>query len=521
MKSIVWKKISHPAFLLGLILVLAFVLRVMHLEKESIWWDEYATHVHRSAPTLKAFLANSRTLDPMALPLYYSLEYGVARYFSANLLVLRAVSVFLGLLTIAMLYLLGKYLFDVRAGLVAAMLTALSPVHIYHSQGIRAYALFALLALLALWSFLRLMEEKGSLRWALHLICVAALYWTHPFAPLVTVAMGLFILIQGRAKILFFLRFSLAHILLWLPVGAWLVNRSFWAREHTDSWLPLPSVMTVLSDVFFDDISGFLWQFRLGRAAEFLGTFRWIPDLMLAVLILLLLSRWFRPGRRPVEASSPRFLLFFWLLLPPLGLLLLSLIIRPCMFPRYTLHCSFALYLLLGGALSLIENRRKALLATLLLLCLSACQTLWLYPGPQRTDWFSVARLLQQKSEPGICCSFGIPFNGRYCFTIMLNAVMCLFQELSHQRKVPGYWRLKVLWHWVYREERVGKKETLSGQCSPWTFSYQDHLLIMNLHWMPGASNLNAGFFPLPANCMFMNSMAGKGLKCLKHFLPS
>jgi len=35
---------SAPAALLILILVLAFALRIYHMDRESVWWDEYATH---------------------------------------------------------------------------------------------------------------------------------------------------------------------------------------------------------------------------------------------------------------------------------------------------------------------------------------------------------------------------------------------------------------------------------------------------------------------------------------------
>lgn len=425
MKSTVWKKITHPTLLLALILLLAFVLRMAHIDKESIWWDEYATHVHLNAPTLKAFLANSRTLDPMALPLYYSLEYGVYHYCCPHLLCLRAISVFLGLAMIGFLYQLGKKLFDTRAGLIAALLAALSPVHIYHGQGIRIYGLFALLALLTVASFIKLLEKRKARYWVLHLLCGAALYWTHPFAALVTAFCGLFLLLQGRKQFLLLLRWSVAHLLLLAPVAAWVFRVSFWSSDTTEQWLSFPSVGSILADIFFDDISAFQWQFRLGPLSESLGYFRWIPDLLLAVLIFYLLGHWLRKWRQKFEVDSPAFLLVLWLLVPPLLLLLLSATIRPCMFPRYTLHCSLALYLLLGGAIKLLGDRRKELGYTLLLLLLAACQWLWLYPGPQRTDWFSVAGLLQEKSEEGDLILLRDPLQG----DVLLHNSQKLFQK--------------------------------------------------------------------------------------------
>jgi|LSQX01.3.fsa_nt_gb thioredoxin-like negative regulator of GroEL len=425
MKHAAWKRIAHPAILLGMILLLAFALRIVHIDRESLWWDEYATHVHLNAPTLKSFLAQSRTLDPLALPLYYSLEYGVHHYLCDHFLCLRALSISLGMIMIPLLYLLGKKLFGTRAGLIAAMLAALSPVHIYHAQGIRMYGLFALLALLTLGSFMTLLEKRKLRHWGVHLLCAAALYWTHAFAPLITVLAGIFLLIQGRKQFLLLIRWSVAHLLLLLPVAVWVSSVSFWSKETTEHWLAFPSVGGILSDIFFDDIVGFQWQFRLGSLAQALGWFRWIPDLLLAALILFLLGRWYRQWRQHFEPDSPVFLLFLWLVLPPLLLLLLSAAVRPCMFPRYTLHCSLALYLLLGGAIRLVGHKRKEWVYIFLLLLLSGCQWLWLYPGPQRTDWFSVARLLQEKSGENDLALIRDPLQGE----VLLHNSRMLFQK--------------------------------------------------------------------------------------------
>lgn len=389
-----------PAVALILILMLAFALRVYHMDRESVWWDEYATHAQLTAPSLTEFLTLSRTLDPLALPLYYTLEYAAFHKISSSLFVLRLLSVLIGIASIYTVWLLGRKSFGTGAGLFAAAMMALSPVHIYHDQGIRAYGLFTCLAALMIWSFLKVAEEEKRSHWLLHLVAAAALYWTHPFAVLLAAVPGVYLLIQGRKRLFLLIRWTAAQLLLLLPLALWLFSTRFWPRENTDSWLAVPGFANVVADIFFDDIAAFQLQFRAGHAASAAGIFRWIPDLLLAALILLLLAVMLRKLLHSKKAESPLSLYFLWLILPPMLLLLLSLVLRPCMFPRYTVHCSLALYLLIGAALTQIKAKWKQGLAGALLILLMAVQWLWLQPGPQRTDWFSAARLLHDKAKP-------------------------------------------------------------------------------------------------------------------------
>ena len=49
-------------------------MRAAGITAESAWWDEYTSVMHLDAPSLGRFLSLNRTLDPLTLPLYYTLE---------------------------------------------------------------------------------------------------------------------------------------------------------------------------------------------------------------------------------------------------------------------------------------------------------------------------------------------------------------------------------------------------------------------------------------------------------------
>lgn len=397
----------HPALVVGFWVLAALALRLFLITRESLWWDEYASHVYLNAPSLLDFLRLNRTLDPLTLPVYYVFEYLWTHYVYDSVISLRLMSIGIGLATLPLVYVMGKRLYGVRAGYVAVALMAVSPVHIHHSQGIRMYVVFIFLAAALMWSFLRLLERSSMRSWLLHGFVSLLLYWTHPFACLAPAVIGAFLLINCRRRFGLFWRWTCLQIVLFLPTVVYLSSVRFWPTDSTSKWIESPSLASLGADLFFDDISAFHWQFRLGDFAQRLGAGRMALDVAFAALIgMLLLYSGVRYVWRSKDlamdgARDPHLLLVIWLLLPPLLLFVLSWIVRPCMFPRYTVHCSIPLYLLLGGAVTSLSRKRLSMALGALLVAGMFLQWLWLQPGPQRTDWRSAGLFLRERAVDG------------------------------------------------------------------------------------------------------------------------
>lgn len=382
-------------------MTLALILRLIGIGKESLWWDEYTSHVYLNAPSLFDFLVLNRTLDPLTLPFYYTLEYLWTHYVHDSVLSLRLMSIAIGIATIPMLYALGRRMFGPWAGLTAAALLAVSPTHIHHAQSIRMYVVFVFLAVVVVWSFVRLLETRRLSLWILHGIASFLLYWTHPFAGLIPAVLGCFLLLQFFSRRPFFLRWTLLQVLLFAPTVIYLSRVRFWPQNTTTDWIAPPSLSTLLADLFFDDISAFHWQFRLGDVAASLGTIRpgldlFFAGVLLAGLLLLVVRSRYKKTEAPLEKEHQLFL-WIWLILPPLMLFAVSWLVRPCMFPRYTVHCTLALYLLLGAAIERTNKTGRRVTVILLVSGLMLLQWVWLQPGPQRTDWRSAGLLLHEQ----------------------------------------------------------------------------------------------------------------------------
>ncbi len=117
-------------------------------------------------------------------PLYYFILRPWTAVAGPSELAYRIISVFAGVLTIAVLYRLGARLFGRRAGLVAAALLALSPQHVDFSQEARMYALLTGLCLgaaLCLWQALRSSGRRVWLAWLGYLLLMSGAIHTHYF----------------------------------------------------------------------------------------------------------------------------------------------------------------------------------------------------------------------------------------------------------------------------------------------------------------------------------------------------
>jgi hypothetical protein len=214
--------VSRWRWLLVLILLLAFGLRVHNLEVQSFWNDEgnSARLSERSIP-----LIIEGTASDIHPPLYYLLLNQWRKLMGDSEFGLRSLSLFAGLLVVPLTYVLGRFLGWGKAehrvaqrshrkpqrgglllGLIAAGLAAINPGLVYYSQEARMYALLGFFAVLSTVLLLRWLlavgkplAVNGKRRWvwggAYVLSAVAGLY-THYFFPAVLLVHNLFILFK-------------------------------------------------------------------------------------------------------------------------------------------------------------------------------------------------------------------------------------------------------------------------------------------------------------------------------------
>ncbi|MCB8928710.1 MAG: hypothetical protein H6652_24160 [Ardenticatenaceae bacterium] len=205
---------KYHRWLLVVILLLAFGLRIHNLEVQSFWNDE-GNSARLSERSISLIIEG--TASDIHPPLYYLLLNQWRKLVGDSEFGLRSLSLFAGLLVVPLTFVLAKNLNakarrrrgkskDWLLGLMAAALVAINPGMVYYSQEARMYALLGFWAVLSTVLLLRWLSvssdqysvnSKSSLVWggAYVLSAVAGLY-THYFFPAILLVHNFFILLK-------------------------------------------------------------------------------------------------------------------------------------------------------------------------------------------------------------------------------------------------------------------------------------------------------------------------------------
>lgn len=142
-----------------LVTLLALALRAWRLDQLSVWLDEVYVIEYIHMPWRDVLgLHGAYDNHP---PFYFALVKTVA-IFTPDASAARYISVAAGALTIPLLYLLTRRLVNRPAALLASLILATSPLHVWYSREGRMYALAMLLVLFSYYALVRFLPE---VRW--------------------------------------------------------------------------------------------------------------------------------------------------------------------------------------------------------------------------------------------------------------------------------------------------------------------------------------------------------------------
>jgi 4-amino-4-deoxy-L-arabinose transferase-like glycosyltransferase len=146
---------AHKIWLLVIVL-LGLVVRLFRIDHQPLWLDEVIT-VERVHFNLNGLIVDSFMHRHM--PTYFVLLRLLSQYFDASNAWLRIPSALFGAMSAGMVFACASRLGSCRAGIVAGLLMALSPLHVQYGQEARPYAMAMLLIAVALWGVLRLAQN--------------------------------------------------------------------------------------------------------------------------------------------------------------------------------------------------------------------------------------------------------------------------------------------------------------------------------------------------------------------------
>jgi hypothetical protein len=407
-----------------LLLLLAFGLRLVQLGAGSIWYDE-SVSIYLAGLDLPAMVAH--TAGDIHPPLYYALLHfwtlaAGSTEFSAAFL-----SLFFGLLLVALTQRVASLLAGGRAGWLAGLLVAISPFNVWYSQEIRMYTLGSFLALLSTLFMTKLLDGRPiashSIRrghWIGYVLSAAAgLYSLYYFLFLLVfqnLYAGLRLLApparsqpasEQRSPTRFRLWFSAqaALFLLYLP---WLPNAF---RQATQPPVPPWRSFTAPWDALVESWTAL----NLGQSAD--PTTAWPLLLALVAVYALGVVSLANRVRATGDASSPGAgatdtaggaatagLLAGYTLIPLATILAISTFI-PLFHVRYAFTYAAAFYIVLAAGLDRLRRWRGAA-GAIVLVAIAAGGALSLHayftsPAYAADDHRSAVRFLADRWRPG------------------------------------------------------------------------------------------------------------------------
>ena len=171
------------------ILISGAFLRFLMIGHESFWVDEATTALSIKKYDFKGLMANFYTkgqIHPEYLninldfPVYYlGLEIW-SNIFGVNEFSLRSFSAIFGILSIFLVYLLSKELFNEKAGLIASFIFSLHIVMIEYSQEARLYSFIIFAVLLSAYSFIKSINGRNNKFFILFIISTLLGIYTSP-----------------------------------------------------------------------------------------------------------------------------------------------------------------------------------------------------------------------------------------------------------------------------------------------------------------------------------------------------
>jgi mannosyltransferase len=362
-----------------LITLVAMGLRLFHLGQQSFWLDESVSFVRAIVP-LQASIENILAIG-IHVPLYFLLLRPVALIGQSET-ILRFPSVVFAVLSIPVMYQVGRLCLGKPAGLLGAFFLALNPFHLWYSQEARMYTMVMFFVLGTIYFFLRATRENTRRFWAGLVIFSTLAYGTHYFALQIALVQFAFILCHFQILHRAFRKWVICQGLAFLPLIPWLV--AYFSQDVIAlgiGWIKRPTLLAPLQT---------LWAF----SSNYGGSLTPIGLLLLSLLLLQgLLSR---------QSAHRDYKLFLtlWLGLPIMVTWLISQR-RPIYDHRYLIVVLPAYLVLLAYGMVSVSHRILKWALTIALVAIMASSSIRIYFDPVflKQDWRGAANYVQSSAQ--------------------------------------------------------------------------------------------------------------------------
>jgi len=424
-----FKIVQSPYSQIIFVTILGALLRFYNIGLQPLWIDEAFSFRFSQFPLSQ--LWGAEAVNEPNPPLYYTLLKIWIFLFGDSEIALRSLPAFFGVLTIPLLYFIGRTLGDHKLGIIAATLLAFSPINIQYSQETRAYTLLTVSVTLAILGLAKLSQNpEGSkvpigkvliqdlfskdsakiknqvnldiyIAWFSYVFGLCLAFYAHSTAVFLILITNIFALIYWINS----LSFNKIFVKNWIVVNTFiLVIWAWWLtvvlrQTGANSWIPFTTFtdsLSVLSSVLIEpsreqDYVLQIFKYTLFLCLLILGLWKWRNNLKIFTLVNLFL----------------------------IGFPFLCFIVsfsRPLFIPRVFLWTTVPFYLLIASGISAFRSRFISIFLLTIILTFQIRGTLNYYETFKKEPWNQVANYIASHSKQGdtiimLSTYFSVPFN--------------------------------------------------------------------------------------------------------------
>ncbi len=375
--------ILSPAATAAILTVVATLLRVAFVGRQSFWGDEAATAIF--ARMQPRDMLQLLTTHESAMAMYFVLARFWA-HLGDDEATLRMLSVIFAAATVPPLYFVARHLAGARVATVATLLFAVNAFAIRYAQEARSYSLWLLLVVVSWLYFLRIAERPARANVAGYIAASTLAVYAHVFAIFSLAAQWLAILSGPRQRLqsrpLLVSGFAIAILSAPLLVTTWLGD------VGQTAWIEPIKFLTIQQTVY-----GFSGSLTGGPVA-------WLLPVICVALAGFGMLAMCRSSHQSVDAAQNFRLIVFGLAVPIAALVVMSFA-KPAFVPRYAFECLpfFSIMVAIG----LCEARPRVIGAIGLaaIVGLSLYQDYRYYRVYPRDDWRAATAYLLGNSNSG------------------------------------------------------------------------------------------------------------------------
>ncbi len=377
------------AYWLTLITFLAFALRIARLEFQPLWWDEGWTVYFATSDILSMMARTAIDIHP---PFYYLLLHLWVLLLGPSPFAIRFFSLLVGVLSVTVIFLVARRLFNPSIGLLAALVWAVAPFPIYYSQEARMYALVTFLGLLSTLFALQIWKglKEGQLSiglWVAYILTTTAAAYTQYYAAFIPLAQTLFFLILARRYRFLIFKWLVAQAIWLLLYAPWILFAGSKLIDYVATKLVKEADLPL---GFATYMGSHLAAFGIGHLPE--PTYlAWLGIIPLLFAALGVGSALLPASRVSLEQEGEEGIVFLllYLFVPLLSGFLINLRFpfRAIGIERLLLLATPAFYILVALGLSSLKGKRTLLYLTgLILIAVCGLSLFYFYTIPRYAE---------------------------------------------------------------------------------------------------------------------------------------